>query len=284
MEALWRTRVAMPLPSPQYGRLDWQHGTLRYRCTGEGPAIVLAPDPPNVLEHLDALVATLADAGWRVVAFELPGFGFSRARRSFDFGAPQVVEATWAVMDQVGVNRAVLMLPCVAGHAALAAAASVPGRVAGVVLSQTPGLEAAHEWTRRVDPRGLLARKPLGQAIMAVASRRVANAWYGAAVNEPGRRQWFRQAAGRALEAGAQFRLASGFQAFLAQGASVEVPGTIPVLALWGDADRTHRRTDPASICSKVPHARIHRIASAGHFPELDEPELVAQIIGQLAF
>jgi len=50
-------------------------------------------------------------------------------------------------------------------------------------------------------------------------------------------------------------------------------------LVLWGLADRTHRRTDKRSILSYMPHARWVEFDSAGHFPELEEPERFREVL-----
>jgi pimeloyl-ACP methyl ester carboxylesterase len=50
-----------------------------------------------------------------------------------------------------------------------------------------------------------------------------------------------------------------------------------PSLVIWGEADRSHRDTDKSSTKSYCPQAREIRFANAGHFPELEEPEMFAR-------
>jgi pimeloyl-ACP methyl ester carboxylesterase len=50
---------------------------------------------------------------------------------------------------------------------------------------------------------------------------------------------------------------------------------------LWGERDRTHRKTDPESLRSLVPHARIVRLAESGHCPHLEEPDAFVAALDQ---
>ena len=85
----------------------------------------------------------------------------------------------------------------------------------------------------------------------------------------------------RALSGGACFCLASALQRYL-----TDVPPRLaavkqPSLIFWGEGDRSHRRTDKASSRIYCPEADEVFAAHAGHFPELEQPELFAQKIRQ---
>lgn len=53
-------------------------------------------DPPNTVEHCDALIRSLAQQA-RVLCVELPGFGFSTPGPAFDFG----IEAYTLTIDEL---------------------------------------------------------------------------------------------------------------------------------------------------------------------------------------
>ena len=76
-----------------------------------------------------------------------------------------------------------------------------------------------------------------------------------------------------AFARGACYCLASAFQA----AAREMDPGLgsvrQPALVVWGEADRTHRRTDKRSILAYAPHADWAQFDAAGHFPDLEQPE-----------
>ena len=68
-------------------RVELSCATLRVRsASGVGHPIVFLIDPPNTVEHYDALIQILAQRG-RVLCVELPGFGFSTPGAGFDHGA-----------------------------------------------------------------------------------------------------------------------------------------------------------------------------------------------------
>ncbi|MCA9623780.1 MAG: hypothetical protein KC731_32380, partial [Myxococcales bacterium] len=94
-----RTRFSLRGPArlPPTGGLDtrWlEVGGARLRIAERRPAVaaaeattfVLAPDPPNVLEHHRATFEQLVEGG-RVIGLELPGFGFSSLPKRFSFSA-----------------------------------------------------------------------------------------------------------------------------------------------------------------------------------------------------
>ena len=70
---------------PGIANLQLSTTLIRYRMVGDGPqTLVLAADPPVVIEQYDELIQCLKD-DFRVIVFELPGFGFSLPRSGFRF-------------------------------------------------------------------------------------------------------------------------------------------------------------------------------------------------------
>jgi pimeloyl-ACP methyl ester carboxylesterase len=239
---------------------------FRVRVTGSGgPTIVMAPDPPNVLEHMDDVARALA-ARHRVVCVELPGFGFSSAPEGFDFSARAGADALGALLDALGLGPYALALPCVAGLLAATLAAARPELVSHLVGVQSPGLDGAKAWARRVDPRGLIARRGLGQALVLATRRRLARAWLDVALAERDRRDAFLARVDEAYDRGATYPLASALQAIARERVAPRAPQ--PTLLVWGGRDRTHKRTDKGEL---APDARVVVLEQAGHFPELED-------------
>src|SRR5581483_183325 len=136
-----------------------KYGELRVRDTGrKGPVILMTPDGPNVIEHHDRVIDLLAPHA-RVLAFDMPGFGFSKQtwsyRHRLDQGARVVIE----VMDALDVREASLLFSCANGFYAIAAAKAAPQRIRSLVLTQTPGISAMPAWTQRNVPK--LIQTPL---------------------------------------------------------------------------------------------------------------------------
>ena len=111
-------------------------GALNVHSTGSGPSLVLLH--ANGGDHRDfgAIVAGLADSGWRVTTVDWPGHGLSHRREpetAVGFGRllPDVLE-------EIG-GAHVLLGNSVGGFAALHAAAHRPDLVSGLVLVSPGG-------------------------------------------------------------------------------------------------------------------------------------------------
>ena len=117
--------------------------------------------------------------------------------------------------------------------------------------------------------------------VLQVLKRRRAPLWFDAAVGNRDKLADFVETTDHALSGGACFCLASAFQRYL-----TDVPPPLaavkqPSLIIWGDADKSHRRTDKTSSRIYCPDADELFLPNAGHFPELEQPELFAQKIRQ---
>jgi pimeloyl-ACP methyl ester carboxylesterase len=243
------------------------------RAVGRGArTVAIVPDPPNVIEHYDALIALLAEH-FRVVCLEAPGFGFSVAKPDFDFGLEAMVESIGAALARLALGPYALAFPCFAGLVAVRLAAHHPELVSHLVLVQTPSWSEEIAWLQRVDARGLLQTPVVGQLLTSFGKRRVARAWYRAALPRDADPAPFVRPALAAFDRGGAYCLASAFQAAAGRPDPALRPVPQPALVVWGGADRTHRRTDPRSILAYAPHADWAAFEGAGHFPDLEQPE-----------
>lgn len=255
--------------------VDVPSGRLRVRTGGsQGRAVVFAVDPPNVLEHYGPLFVRLR--AHRLLAFEPPGFGHSRAARGYRHTLDESAAAVVQLLEKKGVRDAVLAFPCLAAYAALRVAHERPDLVAGLVLMQAPSWPQERAWVERVDRHGLLRTPLVGQAMMALRTDPIAEAWYRAAVPDERQRETFRSMAVEAMDHGAKFPLASALQGLFG-GADPALPAPRqPTLCLWGDGDRSHGRSDPASMREHAPQATHVTFEGCGHFPELEMPNRFA--------
>jgi pimeloyl-ACP methyl ester carboxylesterase len=82
-----------------------------------------------------------------------------------------------------------------------------------------------------------------------------------------------------AFDAGSPWALASLVQAYFG-----DVEPTFPrveqkALIVWGDADRSHRRSDPESALPHFRSAELVRFEGAGHCPDLEQPARFAHAV-----
>lgn len=243
---------------------------LRVRTGGRatGPTVILAVDPPNVVEAYARLFVALAPHA-RLIAFEPPGFGRSTAPRGFTHSWADQVRVLEALVERTG--PAVLAFPCVSAYAALLLAGKRPDLVRGLVLPQAPSWEDERAWLARVD-RGSVLRTPgLGQLATAVRADAIARKWYEAASGDVDAMRPLAALGIEALSHDARFPLAAAFQAMWREAPAL-APVTQPTLLVWGDRDRTHKKSEAWGLTPLVPHARLATLEGAGHFPELERP------------
>lgn len=260
--------------------IDTPHGRLRVLDSGgDAPALLFAPDGPCVIEHYAPLIERLR-ADFRVVVFDLPGFGLSAPSARYTHRLEQGADAIVAVLDALGIARATLCFSCVNGFYAIAAATRAPSRVDRLILAQTPGIEAMQAWTARMIPWPL--RLPgLGQLLNFLGRRRLARTWYRIALPRTTDRAPFDAPAQTALDHGGCFCLAGVVQGMAPT--AVDHPllqlRDLPVTLLWGGADFSHRHTQPESLQALLPQASILRFDAVGHFPDLEQPDTYAAVV-----
>ncbi|MFB9291635.1 alpha/beta fold hydrolase [Pseudoduganella plicata] len=253
-------------------------GSLRVLDTGPGkPCVLVVPDGPNVIEHYEYLRSLLVQ-DYRLVCFDMPGFGFSLPSASYCHSLDEGATAVLDVLDALNIDQATLAFSCANGFYAMRAAQIAPHRVTSLFLAQTPSLSAMHAWTIRNVPWPL--RMPIiGQVAGWAFRRRAANAWYDTALPRDSDRVFYRHHARHALARGACFCLAGVVQGLMREAIMAVRINCTPCTMVWGSMDRSHRATDARSLLACVPHADIIYFKDCGHFPDLERPERYAYFL-----
>lgn len=246
---------------------------------GSGPALVLLHGWPVTSRHWSRVMPDLARSH-RVVAVALPGLGLS-TNADGDYTKKAMAGVILRTLDVLGVDRFALAGHDWGGSVAFALAAMERERVTSLVLEEEllPGF--------RVDPDGLASgtyptwhvgfhRLP---ELPELLIRGHEAEYYGyfwdltaraGAVDEDARAEYlevYRQ--DHVLDAGlALYRVADRDAAD--NGAVVETPLTIPVLAVGGG------RAIGGGVARSVRHAarsvQEHVIAGCGHYPAYERP------------
>jgi pimeloyl-ACP methyl ester carboxylesterase len=246
---------------------------------GSGRALVLlhagVADRSMWREHL----APLAEAGFRVLALDLPGFGEAPASSVEDAPWKDVLET----LDAVGVARAVVVGNSFGGAVALRVAAIAPEIVDGLVLVSTPapGLEPSAEleaaWAAE---ESALERKDIDGAVESVL-----DAWLLAdAPSELRERVAATQR--RALERQVAHAAAPEVRDPLYDDLEPVAAIGVPALVAVGEHDMSDFHLGADALCSALPNARGEVIAGAGHLAPLEQPrafrELVLGFLGEV--
>ena len=274
--------AATALPAPFAARwIDTAQGAIRVVDSGaDKPCVVLSPDGPNVIEHYKEIMTLLAPH-FRVLCFDMPGFGFSAPSSTYDHGLARGASVMLELMDQLGVAKATLALSCANGYYAIRLAQMAPYRVEGLVLSQTPSLQAMHCWTDRVVPK-VLTVPVLGQVLSRLIRQKMATAWYRMALPRTTNAEPFHSVSSHALRCGGCFSLAGVVQGLLREPADAARLHGIPCTVLWGMQDRSHKFTPPNAILHDLPHAQVVLLEDCGHFPDLENPQRFVQAVLQI--
>jgi pimeloyl-ACP methyl ester carboxylesterase len=274
MDATWLDRrfaaTAGPAVQP-HQTLSLGSAHVRIRLEGKGAeTVVFVCDTPVFIEHYARLFELLTPT-MQVLCIELPGMGFTLEEHA---------AAVSAVLDALHLRACTLAFTCVGAYLAPLIAAARADLVRRVILIQAPSWEQGRLWARRIDFGGkrVVATPYVGQVLVRAFRRRIATRWFAKAL-APGRAEPFADMAVAAFDAGAAWALASLVQSYFG-GAQPELPALrLPALALWGESDRTHLRTDKGSVLSLAPDAEVMSLASVGHCPELEEPERFCEIL-----
>jgi pimeloyl-ACP methyl ester carboxylesterase len=214
------------------------------------------------------------------VAVDLPGFGRSGKGGQLDYSPTAYVDFVEQFLDALGLERVVIV-----GHGwgaafGLMLALRSPERVSGLALVNAIPLLDGFAWPR---PARWWRRPVIGELLMGSVNRALLArtlrsgsaspaAWPDARVDAVW--EQFDQGSQRAI-----LRLHRSVEVadLAAAGAGLEQLHS-PALVAWGEADPW---LDPAfadAYGARLPNATVLRVAAAGHWPWLDQPELTQRL------
>lgn len=257
--------------------------SLAFREAGpaDGPVALLIHGYPNSSYLWRDVLPAVADAGWRAVAPDLPGYGDSElGDRAGTW--EEHVEALEGFVAEHGLAPVALVVHDWGGLIGLRWACDHPERVRALVISdtgffpdgrwhglaeamRTPGeLDAMIEDMDRAGLEGLLRQAEPGATPEAVDEY-----WKGFATPE-------RRRAHLALYRSGDFEKLAPYTGCL------DALG-VPTLILWGAKDDFAPVAGAHRFAREIPHAQLTVLDEAGHFLMEDAPErTAAEIAGFL--
>jgi pimeloyl-ACP methyl ester carboxylesterase len=276
-------------PAWTAGLVEGPAGPLLVRTAGdrEAPPVLLLHGWPQTGRCWDAVVRRLGGAVF-AIAPDLRGFGGS-AKPPAGYLADDLAEDAAAVLDALGVSRAVVAAHDVGGPAAWCLAAARPERVRAVAFFETPflGVEVPGAETFMLRFWHLLFHQDVDLATALVSGR------------ERMYLEWFvrhfafdpdRAAADVARWADAMSlpgALRAGFEHYRAMPANAELgralaqrPLPMPVAA-WG-AERVMGDYCVEAARRLAPHAEGGVVSRCGHWIPEETPDLVADVVTRL--
>ena len=248
---------------------------------GGGTPIVLVHGLANAIEIWGRVLPRLAKS-FRVIAFDLPGFGeASRPDAAYDgaFFAAQVK----ALLDRLGIERAHLVGNSLGASAIVHFSGIGLGRIDRAVLAAPGGFGRRTHWLMRIPALPLLGwwlgrPTPLNNRTtlrLALHDRREATEELIALTNRyaaiPGSHRSFvrtlREGVGLlgSKGRGEVERLAKRFDR--------------PVLVLWGKQDRIFPTGQAARAAALLPRSELQLIDACGHYPQWEQPNAFAAAV-----
>jgi 3-oxoadipate enol-lactonase len=248
---------------------------LVYEVTGEGPAVVLVHGFGLDMRMWDPQAGPLA-ARFRVVRYDCRGFG---ASGPFDPAVPYTHAGDLiALLDHLGIGDAVLAGLSFGGRVVLQAALAAPARVRGLVLLDTV-LDGVPWDQRSADAMDELARQVQAGGVPAGRAAWLAHPLFAAARQRPDL-------------AGQLAAMVAGYpgQHWLGQDPHrparpqpIEVLEDVaaPALVVAGAQDVPGFREMSAVLARRIPSARYHVVAGAGHMVNMERPAAVNGLLNR---
>lgn len=267
----------------QYGAyiyLDNQR--IYYETTGpiNGLAIVFMHGFGGWSGNWRPMLQKYGAAGFRVIAFDRPGFGLSAQTRSTPMSNTEQVNASLKVFDAMGIDRAVIIAHSLGAQVGLQLAAEHPERVSGLLIVDG-SIRERSAWT---DSFGALLKIPF--------LRRWAEVGLSAYLT-PGR---FDKVLNTAISSSGQLSA----EAISRYNVTVRAPDwqvgvvsllrdrhssvlsdpltklAMPVGCIWGAEDPWVNVKGGQELCKKL-SAEFTPIEKSGHLPMEEQPEIFYQ-------
>lgn len=216
-----------------------------------------------------------------VVAYDRPGFGYSQRPEVEDWSTNNPysnaaqLDQLWAVMDTLGIQKAILVGHSAGGSIAMQAALQHPERVESLILvapavysgfSLPPFLQRVLN-IPQIDRLGPLFVRQVFKG----ADRMLENAWHDHSLITPEIRAGYMkpfQAEGwdTALWEMVKIRSNPGIKNRLEEL-------TLPILIVTGDDDRVVPIWQSQRLAKAIPHAQLVVVENCGHMPHEEKPE-----------
>jgi len=246
-----------------------------------GEAVVFVHGNPGSIDDWADLMARLPEHV-RAVALDMPGYGGADRPGDFDYTATGYAAHLGAVLDQLGVRQAHLVLHDFGGPWGLAWAATHRGAARSVVLVDT-GVLLGYRWHRMAR----IWRTPvLGELSFRAMSERTLRRGLDSRLARPLPDDAIRRALAAYRDPGTQRAVLRLYRATPDPGKGgaqllrdLLRPLDLPALVLWGAHDPFLPVAQAEVQLETFPRARVVVLPDSGHWPLLDDPDGAASAI-----
>ena len=251
--------------------LDAAGTSLRVRDTGpkSAPVLLLMHGFGSSLETWERWSQSLSE-NYRVVRFDFPGCGLSEPDRTGRYDDARTLTIVRSLMDQLGIDRAVLVGNSMGGRIAWKIAAEFPSRAAKLVLISPDGFAS---------PGFDYGKPPRIPAVLSLMKfflpKLLLRKNLAAAYAEPSR------LSDAEVDRYYELLLAPGSRAATLdrmRQTVLEDPVPLlrriqaPTLLMWGQQDGMIPYANSADYMRELPHATLVSLPKLGHVPQEESP------------
>ena len=245
-----------------------------YVSRGEGgPAVFLLHGIGGSKAYWHNALEVLANAGYRAVALDLPGYGESETIEPYTLSG--IARSLEGLMDALAPRRAVLLGHSMGGMVALEAWAAYPHRIAGLMLSGTsPAFGRPEGAWQQEFLRQRLGPLDQGRSMSDLAPRLV-RAMVGSDADAAGVER-----AVAIMSAVSPQTYRSALRALLSFDRRALLPAiSVPTLVLAGELDPNAPPAVMQKMAEKIPGASYECLSRTGHLASLEQPAAFADAI-----
>ena len=259
-----------------YGSVDMDGVRVNYAEAGEGPALLLVHGVAGSHAIWWDNIRPLAEAGFRVLALDLPGHGDSDKPKSISYDPNAGAELLGRFLTALDVEKAVVAGNSAGGLMAALFALDQPHRVERLVLVAAGGIGRDVTWFLRVASLpvlGGLAYQPGLSAIGGMDRKMLFHrppSFADDFLSELHRVQSLpgsRQAALRSIRSGVNLGGLRKERLILDRLSRLEVP----VLTVWGENDRVLPVEHAAAVRRALPFSQVVIYPECGHWPQMEK-------------
>lgn len=263
-------------------------GVVAYFDTGAPPQTPGAspgrPLPPIVLIHALFMnyttweyVAPVLAQHTRVIGLDLPGCGHS-AKPRHAYRVADMVAAVRGLLDELGIEKAVILGHSYGGRVAMELAFASPERVAGLILMSSAGFVRYRKILHVLGPA--LLHEKLVTTLSLSVNRAVLRLLFGSGKEGRAHRERFLSQVVDRYDPrfGVEFaRYTVPMLSELMSEVYERLPSlTTPVQVLWGEDDHLISLGDAREGIAQLPRARLDVLPGCGHMANLEQPEAVS--------
>lgn len=236
----------------------------------------------------------LAEAGYRCIAIDIPPFGYSERPSTPSYGNADQARRIVALMDSLGIERAILLGHSFGGGATMETALSIPDRIDALILADVGGLnlnlQPAPETHRPSAIEMFLGTPFLRNPVLAATGTNplFTKTLISAMVLDPAdaTEETIRILQEPLVLQGATSTLGDWLKDVLGpqEVSLTSDPAnyqrlTMPALIVWGDSDTVIPLREGEYLQSILPDAELVIMQGVNHIPHLEDRERFIEIV-----